>query len=168
MKYKVITVLFLLFISARSLSQTVIGKDMIAFTGETITGIKVSNKDLKGKVTLLNFWFPGCKPCITEFEALKNLYEKYKSNNKLQILSFTFGSRSKNMKIIEKYNLPYSIIPVSSGKCNKWSFNSGYPTNIITDSNGKIRHLETGGAISNTEATAHFNDVIIPQIEKLL
>lgn len=33
--------------------------------------------DYKGKIVLLNFWFPGCKPCIAEIPHEKELLSKF-------------------------------------------------------------------------------------------
>jgi thiol-disulfide isomerase/thioredoxin len=34
-------------------------------------------RDFRGKVLLLNFWFPGCKPCISEIPHEKRLIKQY-------------------------------------------------------------------------------------------
>jgi tetratricopeptide (TPR) repeat protein len=45
----------------------------------SLGGGNVSLTSLRGKVVLLNFWFPGCGPCRAEFPHLQKLYETYKA-----------------------------------------------------------------------------------------
>jgi len=45
-----------------------------------IDGKKVSLDDYKGKVVLLDFWFPNCGPCRTAMPYLQALWTKYKDS----------------------------------------------------------------------------------------
>ena len=45
----------------------------------TISGEKITSKDLLGKVVLINFWATDCPGCIAEMPGLINTYNKYKS-----------------------------------------------------------------------------------------
>jgi len=39
---------------------------------------RVSLSDFKGRVVLLNFWFPECGPCREEFPYLRAVFERYR------------------------------------------------------------------------------------------
>lgn len=54
-----------------------------------LNGKTFSNSRLANKVSLVNFWFAGCKPCLLEFNALNKLNEKLGGNENFQIISFT-------------------------------------------------------------------------------
>src|SRR6476620_8815913 len=47
----------------------------VTFT--TLDGRKIAMSDLKGKVTLVNFWATDCPGCIKEMPQLTNTYKKY-------------------------------------------------------------------------------------------
>jgi len=47
----------------------------------TISGEKITSKDLLGKVVLINFWATDCPGCIAEMPGLINTYKKYKNQN---------------------------------------------------------------------------------------
>ncbi|MGH9522678.1 MAG: TlpA family protein disulfide reductase, partial [Terriglobales bacterium] len=56
-------------------------KPAIPFTIESfINGKKVSLDDFKGKVVLVDFWYPNCGPCMRSFPYLQDLYLKYKDS----------------------------------------------------------------------------------------
>ncbi|HEX2385650.1 MAG TPA: TlpA disulfide reductase family protein, partial [Candidatus Binatia bacterium] len=49
------------------------------FTVVDPAGKKVSLKDYRGKLVLLNFWATWCVPCREEMPAMERLYEQYKN-----------------------------------------------------------------------------------------
>jgi thiol-disulfide isomerase/thioredoxin len=49
----------------------------LEFTDAT-SGEKISTKDLKGKVIVVDFWATWCGPCVGEMPHMKQLYGEYK------------------------------------------------------------------------------------------
>ncbi|MCK6445323.1 MAG: TlpA family protein disulfide reductase [Planctomycetes bacterium] len=45
---------------------------------DALTGNKVSTKDLRGKVLVIDFWATWCGPCMREMPRMKELYAKFK------------------------------------------------------------------------------------------
>lgn len=145
-----------------------LGKEVNNFEERAINGKKFSKKKLSGKITLINFWFEYCAPCIAEFEALNALYIKYKNNNKFQFISFTFESSATINRIMGKYALKFPIVCVSEEKCRLLNFNQGFPVNIITNLDGKIVFINSGGPTKTDDATRAINSTIISNLNKLL
>ena len=48
------------------------------FTLPNLEGGKVSLKDFRGKLLMLNFWASWCLPCREEMPAMERLYQRYK------------------------------------------------------------------------------------------
>ena len=51
------------------------------FSLTTPEGKKLSLKDFRGKIVLLNFWASWCMPCREEMPAMEKLYQEYKEKN---------------------------------------------------------------------------------------
>ncbi|MCQ5178157.1 redoxin family protein, partial [Faecalibacterium prausnitzii] len=62
--------------SSKSDESTAVFK---AFKGKDLDGNDVDDSLFaKNKVTVVNFWFSGCKPCVGELSKLNELNEKLK------------------------------------------------------------------------------------------
>lgn len=95
--------------------------------------------DFKGKVTLLDFWYMSCFPCIQAIPTIEKLYETYKDKG-LQV----FGVNPYDMKRIDRMpafleNNPIKYPIYMTGVEIPQSYNvSGYPTFYIIDKAGKV------------------------------
>lgn len=136
-----------------SIRKQHIGKPYPDFTAYDLDGKVVSNQQLIGKVTMINFWFKHCSPCLVEFEALNALYQKFKDHPTFQFISFTKDPPDDAKESVQKHQLLYMVCPVKSDECYRLNFDSGFPTNIIVDPTGKIIFYKKGGKIDKTEAS---------------
>src|SRR5690606_35206175 len=60
-----------------ALALSAVGKKAPEITGQTPDGKQLSLSDLKGKLTLIDFWASWCGPCRQENPNVVKLYEKY-------------------------------------------------------------------------------------------
>jgi len=148
----------------------VVGKKMNQFSATSNNGIFYNNDSLKGKVTLINFWFTSCPGCVGEVKLLNRLYDSLKQDARFRLLAFTFDSPEVVTDTKDKYQLNYELISVTEGECRFLNFNFGYPTNLVVDTSGTITCIQTGGPPdpSNPRRARGFEDVIIPALGKLL
>ncbi len=58
--------------------NTAIGTMAPEFSGPTPQGAQLALNDVKGKVTLIDFWAAWCKPCRLENPNIVSVYQKYK------------------------------------------------------------------------------------------
>src|SRR5215831_12083816 len=79
------------------------------FSAVATDGHVYTTDSLKGKVTLINFWFDGA-PCIAEFDALNSLYNKYKNIPGFQFLSITYENNEDIARVAKKHHLAYPIL----------------------------------------------------------
>ncbi|MFC4635903.1 TlpA family protein disulfide reductase [Dokdonia ponticola] len=106
-------------------------------------GKRVTSDDLKGKVTVVNFWFKECKPCIQEMPELNELVSSFKSNENVQFFGFSTTEKDQLPSFFEKHDFDYRIIPDSQSYAMATGV-TGYPTNMIIDQQGNITFLKTG------------------------
>lgn len=123
---------------------------------------------LKNKTTFINFWFEGCLPCLAEFDALKNLNEKFKSKINFQFLSFTSESQETLLRITKKYNLNYPILSLNSDSIHKLIFDLGFPTSMVIDKYGKVRFIVCGGFQEKEKAKERIESIYYKEIERVL
>lgn len=138
------------------------------FNAKTLNGRTYSEDSLKNKITFISFWFEACPPCIAEFDALNNLYNKYKKTKDFQFLSFTFETSENATAIANRYHLEFPILTLEMHDLYRLMFNLGFPTVIITDTHGKISFIECGGFTDKEEANKRVDSLFSKEIERLL
>lgn len=96
--------------------------------------------------TFIDFWFSHCFPCISQFDALKKIYQKY-YKKKLDILSISVDDSAhiddwKN--VIAKFSLPWKqYLDLNGKEAHRLSIQE-FPTNFLLDKNGKIIETNIG------------------------
>ena len=71
---------------------------------------KISTKDFRGKILLIDFWASWCKPCINQFPNLEILNDEFK-NKGLVVLGISLDEDIKKWKkSIEKHKLSWQNI----------------------------------------------------------
>jgi thiol-disulfide isomerase/thioredoxin len=135
------------------------------FDGKDVKGHSYSKDSLINKITFINFWMENCAPCLAEFGALNELYNKYKSDKRFQFISFTYESKENVLRIINKYKLQYPIICLSIDDVYRLNFSLGFPTNLISDRSAKIKFIKCGGFDKIERAKEEFENVYLKIIE---
>ncbi|WP_299526540.1 redoxin domain-containing protein [Winogradskyella sp.] len=102
----------------------------------------ITNKDLKGKITLIDFWATWCKPCMEEFPKIKKAYSTYK-NKGFNVVSISVDKDKKSLfNFLNKNPFPWEYSLYSEGE-----FKSDLakrfqlvtlPKPILIDQEGKI------------------------------
>jgi len=133
----------------------------VTFSYTDAKGEPATTADLKGKVVFINFWASWCPPCRAEMPSLKNLYQKFKDDDRFVFL-FMNEDEDKN-KAIEYLEKNSFTIPLfySSGNVPREIFSGSLPTTIVLDKEGKIVLKHQGMAGYDTEG-------FIRQLKELL
>lgn len=129
-----------------------------AFDGKDLAGNEVKSSTLFGEntVTVVNFWFTTCSPCVGELAELEALNKQLaeKGGAVVGINSFTLdGDKTaiaEAKDILTKKGVSYKNIWFDS-KSEAGKFTSGlysYPTTYVVDKNGNIVGEPIVGAIT--------------------
>lgn len=129
-----------------------------AFDGKDLAGNEVKSSTLFGEntVTVVNFWFTTCSPCVGELAELEALNKQLaeKGGAVVGINSFTLdGDKTaiaEAKDILAKKGVSYKNIWFDS-KSEAGEFTSGlysYPTTYVVDKNGNIVGEPIVGAIT--------------------
>ncbi|MGM0933408.1 MAG: redoxin domain-containing protein [Bacteroidota bacterium] len=90
-------------------SAVAIGSKAPNFTAPNPEGEELSLEDIRGKVTLIDFWAAWCKPCRVENPNIVKIYEKYHDKG-LEIIGVSLdrpNQRDKWLQAIEDDKLPW-------------------------------------------------------------
>lgn len=115
------------------------GKD---FDGNAVDGSLFSNN----AVTVINFWFNGCKPCVAELSKLNELNDTLQSmgGEVIGINTETFDGNETAIKeaanILKSQGAKYRNFSIDSDSdAGKYASNiMAFPTTILVDRNGNI------------------------------
>ena len=79
------------------------------FTLNTPDGKKISLKDFRGKIVLLNFWASWCVPCREEMPAMEKLYQEYKDKNFVVLAVAVKDRKQDAVDFVKELKITYPI-----------------------------------------------------------
>ena len=111
-----------------------------ASTFVLLDGSKKSTEDLKGKVTLVNFWATSCVTCVAEMPKVIATYDKYKSRGYDTLaVAMSYDPPSYVVNFAETRKLPFKVAIDNTGAVAKaWGDVALTPTTYIVDRHGRI------------------------------
>lgn len=128
-------------------STTLINKGDKAphFKVQSLSGEWLSSDQLKGKVTLINFWATWCPPCRAEFPLLqKDIFDSIK-NKDFSILAISRGEETDTVKkFIDKNKYTFPIYVDKEAKVYNLFANKYIPRNFVIGKDGIIKWASIG------------------------
>ena len=130
--------------SSKSDESTAVFK---GFKGKDLDGKDVDDSLFaKNKVTVVNFWFSGCKPCVGELSKLNELNEKLKEmgGEVVGINTDTLDNNEAGIKeakeILKAQGASYKNLTFDSNSTvGKYAGNiMAFPTTVLVDKDGNI------------------------------
>ena len=145
-----------------------------AFEGKDLNSNTVKSDDLfsKNAVTVVNFWFTTCNPCVGELAELDALNKELaeKGGALIGVNTFTLGGDeaaiSEAKDVLAKKGATYQNVYFDSdGEAGKFTANIfAYPTTYVVDRNGNIVGDPIVGAITEKKQA----EALQAQIDKAL
>ena len=143
------------------------------FSGQDFDGNSVDESLFSGNsVTVLNFWFSGCKPCVAELSTLDELNNAISpmGGEVVGINTETFDANKDAIKeaasILESQGAKYRNLSIDSDSAaGKYASDiMAFPTTILVDRNGNIVGEPMLGGIDNQENY----DTLMKQIQSVI
>ncbi len=141
-----------------------------SFEGQDLDGNPVDSATLfsNNAVTVVNFWFTTCKPCVGELPDLEALHQELakKGGTVIGINAFTLDGSTKDTNeaksVLEQQGVTYPNIWFASNS-DAGLFTAGlyaFPTTYVVDRNGHIVGDPIVGAISSDAQMKKLNALI--------
>ena len=129
------------------------------FQLEDIAGGKIKAAELKGKVSVVDFWATWCEPCIAEIPEFNQLHEQYPN---VQVIGIAVMSLHETIKPkVEETGMKYTVLVGNDDVTDGFGGLIGFPTTFVVTKDWKI-YKKYLGALPNKQ------DRIKEDIEKLL
>ena len=111
-----------------------------ASTFVLLDGSKKTTDDLKGKVTLVNFWATSCVTCVGEMPKVIATYDKYKAQGYDTLaVAMSYDPPSYVVNFAESRKLPFKVAIDNTGAVAKaWGDVALTPTTYIVNKRGEI------------------------------
>ena len=171
-------------IAAAKAQQALIGQSSFPLEAEAwVNGDDLTDKELEGKVVLIDFWAVWCGPCIATFPHLREWQDKY-SDKGLVIIgatryySYDWDDATNRIKKVENLSTEderaamsrfaqyhelkhrFMVMPKDSTFSKKYGV-TGIPQAVLIGRDGKVQMIRVGSG----EANAHDLEA---KIEELL
>jgi thiol-disulfide isomerase/thioredoxin len=110
-----------------------------------LEGNRVSLDDVKGRVTVLNFWGIWCAPCVSEMPYVQKLHEKYANDPKVKILTINNDSDPGKVPRWMKTNGYTFPVLLDNGFVDRSKKDiQAFPTTWFLDASGRIGFVKSG------------------------
>jgi peroxiredoxin len=105
-----------------------------------LDGSKQTTADLKGKVTLVNFWATSCVTCVAEMPKVISTYNKYKSQGYDTLaVAMSYDPPSYVVNYTQTRQLPFKVAIDNTGAVAKaWGDVQLTPTTYLVNKRGEI------------------------------
>jgi peroxiredoxin len=111
-----------------------------ASTFVLLDGTSRTTADLKGKVTLVNFWATSCTTCVKEMPHIVETYRKYKDRGYETVaVAMSYDPPSYVVNYAQTRALPFKVAIDNTGAvAQAWGDVKLTPTTYIVDKRGQI------------------------------
>lgn len=111
-----------------------------ASTFVLLDGAQLTTADLRGKVTLVNFWATSCTTCVAEMPDIVATHQKYHAQGfDTLAVAMSYDPPSYVVNFVETRKLPFKVAIDNTGAVAKaWGDVKLTPTTYIVNKQGDI------------------------------
>jgi peroxiredoxin len=105
-----------------------------------LDGSRKTTSDLKGKVTLVNFWATSCVTCVAEMPKMVSTFEKYRGKGYQHMaVAMSYDPPSYVVNYAQTRKLPFDVAIDNTGSVARaWGEVQLTPTSYIVNKKGEI------------------------------
>ena len=105
-----------------------------------LDGTRKTTADLRGRVTLVNFWATSCVTCVAEMPKMISTYEKYKGRGYDTLaVAMSYDPPSYVVNYAQTRKLPFQVAIDNTGAvARSWGDVQLTPTSFVLNKRGEI------------------------------
>lgn len=105
-----------------------------------LDGSSQTTADLKGKVTLVNFWATSCTTCVAEMPMLVSTYNKYQAKGYRTVaVAMEYDPPAYVLNFVKTRQLPFEVALDNTGQVARdWGNITITPTTFLLNRRGEI------------------------------
>lgn len=122
----------------------------VQFSGTTEDGSTFGSDDVRGSVTVVNFWYAGCPPCRAEAPDIVEVFEEFSPHGVKFLGVNTRDQVAQAQQFSEQFGIEYpSIMDVAGNREVQRAFAgqvplNAVPTTLVLDEQGRVAHRVLG------------------------
>lgn len=111
-----------------------------ASTFVLLDGSQQTTADLRGKVTLVNFWATSCTTCVAEMPQIVDTYNKYQAQGfETLAVAMSYDPPSYVVNFAQSRKLPFKVAIDNTGQvAQQWGDVKLTPSTFIVNKRGEI------------------------------
>jgi thiol-disulfide isomerase/thioredoxin len=110
-----------------------------------LDGTPLTPDTLRGNVVLVNFWATWCVPCRVEMPLLQRMSERHRGAGLVVVgLSVDRGPEESVRTFLRERGVTYPVAVVGADVERAFGGVRGYPTSMLVDRSGVVRHVVIG------------------------
>ena len=121
-----------------------VGELVPDFLIHDMKGNAITPENLKGKITVISFWYVTCKSCLIEMPSINGLAELYNNNPEVVFLAPTPEPQFTVKKFEEIQYFSYTACPEANSIIDALKVKV-YPTHVVVGRDGRIISSYSGG-----------------------
>lgn len=112
---------------------------MPSFQLRLLDGKLVRSSELKGRITVIDFWGTWCRPCLTEIPGYNEFYRDYKARGVLFIApAVDSGTEDEVRAAIRKLGIEYPVAVPSVKELDALGEIEAVPTTWVINKRGEL------------------------------
>lgn len=134
--------------AAQSRNDARVVRALLALDAEDLDGSTWTHADLRGRITLVDFWATWCAPCLRELPFLKRARELYGEEFEVLGVSLDTFSRRELRSWMARQGVEWPQIHAAAGYDDDLAIAFGIdrlPTNFLLDQEGRLRAVDVRG-----------------------
>ena len=131
------------------------------FTLKDLDNKRISLKNYRGKVVMLNFWATWCTPCRLEMPSMEKLHRQFKDKG-FVVLAVAAGEKAEGVTaFVKEYHITfYTLLDTDQGVAEEYKV-WALPTTYFINAEGKIIGRVNGSRDwSAKEATQYISSIL--------